>query len=932
MSQTNWEADKMLDVYIHDYFLKRKLHASAKAFQQEGKISTDPVAIDAPGGFLFEWWSVFWDIFIARTNEKHSEAAASYIEGQISKAREQQQLLQQQKSQQQQMQQLLLQRHVQQQQQQQQQQRRDGTQLLNGNTNVNVNTDPVMGQNPSTANVLASKMYEEKLKLPLQRDPSEETAMKQRFGDNMGQLLDTNHASMLNTAAVGGQAQGQGLHGTPGGISGNLQQFQNRNQQLPLPVQDIKSEINPIINAKAAGPEGSLIGVPGSNQGGNNLTLKGWPLTGLDQLRPGLLQQQKSMMQSPQPFHQLPLQQQLLLQAQQNLGSPSAMDFENRKLRMLLNNRNLNLRKDGQLSNVGEVAPNVGSPVQVGCPILPRGEADMLIKQHLQINNQVQQQNLPNPLLSQQSQIPNQLHQPDKMVGASNMTMDASISNSYRVNDQASKNQIGRKRKQPISSLGPANSTGTANTAGPSPSSAPSTPSTHTPGDVMSVPTLPHNGGSSKPSLMFGSDSVGTLTSANNQLADMGRFVDDPTLDDNVESFLSHEEEDPRETMGRGMDVGKGFSFKDIALIQASISKVNCCHFSSDGKLLATGGHDKKVVLWFTDTQKSKSTLEEHTLMITDVRFSPSMSRLATSSFDKSVRVWDADNPEYSLRNFTGHSTSVMSLDFNPNKEDLICSCDGNGEIRYWSITNGSCTKVFQGGMTQVRFQPHLGKYLAAAAENVVSIIDVDTQACIQALQGHTQKVQSVCWDPSGEFLASVSEDLVRVWTVGSGSKWQCIHELNCKGSKFNSCVFHPVYSSLLIIGCYQNLELWNMMENDTMTVTMAHDGLIASLAASSVSGLIASASHDKCACILRLFPFCLDNDQLAYDESASHVLILLLLFALVALALHSAGRYHIAIFSPSLDRRISRRYPLFLPRYMVFKTPQVHSMLQKLV
>lgn len=37
-------------------------------------------AIDAPGGFLFEWWSVFWDIFIARTNEKHSEAAAAYIE------------------------------------------------------------------------------------------------------------------------------------------------------------------------------------------------------------------------------------------------------------------------------------------------------------------------------------------------------------------------------------------------------------------------------------------------------------------------------------------------------------------------------------------------------------------------------------------------------------------------------------------------------------------------------------------------------------------------------------------------------------------------------------------------------------------------------------------------------------------------------------
>jgi hypothetical protein len=37
-----------------------------------------------------------------------------------------------------------------------------------------------------------------------------------------------------------------------------------------------------------------------------------------------------------------------------------------------------------------------------------------------------------------------------------------------------------------------------------------------------------------------------------------------------------------------------------------------------------------------------------------------------------------------------------MSLDFHPTKDDLICSCDGVGEIRYWSITNGSCTRVFK--------------------------------------------------------------------------------------------------------------------------------------------------------------------------------------------------------------------------------------------
>lgn len=42
-----------------------------------------------------------------------------------------------------------------------------------------------------------------------------------------------------------------------------------------------------------------------------------------------------------------------------------------------------------------------------------------------------------------------------------------------------------------------------------------------------------------------------------------------------------------------------------------------------------------------------------------------------------------------------------------------------------------------------------------------------------------------------------------------------------------------------------QSLELWNMTENMTMTVS-AHEGLIAALAVSTVMGLVASASHDK--------------------------------------------------------------------------------------
>ncbi|KEH40788.1 WD domain, G-beta repeat protein [Medicago truncatula] len=69
------------------------------------------------------------------------------------------------------------------------------------------------------------------------------------------------------------------------------------------------------------------------------------------------------------------------------------------------------------------------------------------------------------------------------------------------------------------------------------------------------------------------------------------------------------------------------------------------------------------------------------------------------------------------------------------------------------------------------------------------------------------------CYVPhySGEFLASVSEDSVRVWTIVSGNEGEFVHELSYNGNKFHSCVFHPIYSPLLIIGASHDkfVKIW---------------------------------------------------------------------------------------------------------------------------
>ena len=44
------------------------------------------------------------------------------------------------------------------------------------------------------------------------------------------------------------------------------------------------------------------------------------------------------------------------------------------------------------------------------------------------------------------------------------------------------------------------------------------------------------------------------------------------------------------------------------------------------------------------DTLQTERTPEEHQSLITDIRFRPNSTQLATASFDKSVRLWDAAN------------------------------------------------------------------------------------------------------------------------------------------------------------------------------------------------------------------------------------------------------------------------------------------------
>jgi WD40 repeat protein/tRNA A-37 threonylcarbamoyl transferase component Bud32 len=222
---------------------------------------------------------------------------------------------------------------------------------------------------------------------------------------------------------------------------------------------------------------------------------------------------------------------------------------------------------------------------------------------------------------------------------------------------------------------------------------------------------------------------------------------------------------------------------------------------SPDGRRLAASSAEGNIIIWDPHTGHDPLTLRwdwlEHTSSYdrTRVAVSPD-GKVATGGPDQTARVWDPVTGQCLL--VVRHNNTVTDVAFDPNSRVLATA---DGHVRLWDLATGQLTRTLEAAQERfsgIAFSPD-GQRLATTFSNPkavgtarsgVKIWSVSPGPEPLTILGHSQAVHSVAFSPDGQHLVSASFDQTsKVWDVGTGQE---LLTLRVPGRAVRSACFSP--------------------------------------------------------------------------------------------------------------------------------------------
>lgn len=125
-------------------------------------------------------------------------------------------------------------------------------------------------------------------------------------------------------------------------------------------------------------------------------------------------------------------------------------------------------------------------------------------------------------------------------------------------------------------------------------------------------------------------------------------------------------------------------TLKVLQQLQGHKDIVYCATVSADGKWLASGSYDRKVIVWDVTTGKQITEINGHNGAIYDLDFNPSSTILATASGDQTVKLWSV--PDGARLDTLGQPEGEMRCVRFSYDGKLLYAAGGDRQVRQWLV------------------------------------------------------------------------------------------------------------------------------------------------------------------------------------------------------------------------------------------------------
>jgi WD40 repeat protein len=205
---------------------------------------------------------------------------------------------------------------------------------------------------------------------------------------------------------------------------------------------------------------------------------------------------------------------------------------------------------------------------------------------------------------------------------------------------------------------------------------------------------------------------------------------------------------------------------------------VRALAMANDGKLLAAAG-EPLIQLWDVTTGKPGTKLAAHNDWVTGLAFSTDGKLLASGGYDGLVRLWDVasgqklldipSRPPTPPNTPAGVPNVVLSLAFSPDNKQLAVG-GTDAQIHIVNPSDGKIVRSLAGhasSVTALAFHPGGSLLVSGSKDRTIRLWNPANGQPLKTLEGHAAWVQGVAFMAQGTRLASVGADqTVRLWDL----------------------------------------------------------------------------------------------------------------------------------------------------------------------